>query len=170
MSKFFFGVTAMAVAFTFAAVETADAREGRFRARGQNGVVAGAAGPNGGGFLRGAGCGANDAGGTNCASGGVARGPEGGLAGRASTTTFNADGSAARQGGFAAQGPDGGSAISQGSATRNADGTYSGSRSTDLVASDGSTYQGDVTYDSATGVTRTTTCTDPTGAVVACPR
>jgi len=103
-------------------------------------------------------------------SAGAIRTPMGGRAVRGSTTTVNPDGSATRRGGFAAQGAQGGAVTSQGSSTLNADGTYSGSRTTNATGPQGQTYQGTTTYDSQNGVTRTTTCTDVTGAVIPCPR
>jgi hypothetical protein len=147
----------------------AEAREGRVKARGQNGVVAAGAGPNGGAYARGRGAVQNDNGSVTSASGAVARGPNGGRGARASTTTVNPDGSATHQGGFVAEGAQG-SVASSGSAARNADGTYSGARSTQATsATTGATYKGSTSYDSTTGVTRTATCTDAAGAAIVCP-
>jgi hypothetical protein len=101
---------------------------------------------------------------------GAVRTPGGGRAARGSTTTVNPDGSATRRSGFAAESAQGGVVTSQGSSTLNADGTYSGSRSTEATGAQGGTYQGSTTYNSETGVTRSATCTDPSGTVVPCPR
>lgn len=147
----------------------AEAREGRVKARGQNGVVAAGAGPNGGAAVRGRGAVQNDDGSVTAASGAAVRGPNGGRGARASTTTVNPDGSATRQGGFAAE-TDQGAIASSGSATRNADGTYSGSRATQATSAvTGNTYQGTTSYDPSTGITRTSTCTDASGAAITCP-
>jgi hypothetical protein len=164
-------LTAAALGLAFAvalAAPHADAREGRVKARGEHGAVAAGAGPNGGAFARGAGAKQNADGSVTAASGGVARGPNGAKAARASTTTVNPDGSASRRGGFAASGANGAIA-STGSTTRNADGTVDAQRTTEATGAKGS-YEGQTTYNSTTGVTRQTTCTDPSGAVVACPR
>lgn len=169
MSKLFTSLAVAAAALTLVAGSVAEARQGRVAARGQNGAVVAGAGPNGGAGVRARGCTQGDTSAT-CASGGAVRGPNGGRGARASTTTVNEDGSATRRSGLAAQGSDGGTLTSTGSTTRNADGTVNGARSTSATAADGSTYQGTTTYDPATGVTRTTTCTDASGAVVACPR
>lgn len=170
MNKTLTTALAATLAVTLIAAGVAEAREGRVRARGDKGVVTGVAGPNGGAAVRGRGAVQNPDGSVTAGSAAAARTPQGGRAARASTTTVNPDGSATHKGGFAAEGANGGTAVSQGSATRNADGTVSGSRSTQATAPSGATYQGTSSYDPATGVTRTTTCTNASGAVVACPR
>jgi hypothetical protein len=148
----------------------ADAREGRVRARGENGVVTGAVGPSGGATVRGRGAVQNPDGSVTAGSAGAVRTPAGNAAVRASTTTVNPDGSAVRRSGFAAQGANGASAVSEGTTTRNADGTYDSTRNTQATTATGNTYQGTTTYDPTTGVTRSTTCTDASGATIACPR
>jgi hypothetical protein len=157
-------------AMSLFAFDSADAREGRVKARGQNGVAAAGAGPNGGAFARGAGCVENQAGGQTCASGGAARTPNGSRAARASSTTVNPDGSATRRGGFAAKGANGGAVASTGATTRDADGNVSGQRETNATGAKGATYQGQVTYDSTNGLARTATCKNAEGVVVPCPR
>jgi len=169
MSKLFTSLAVAAAALTMVVADVADARQGRVAARGQNGAVVAGAGPNGGAGVRARGCTQGDTSAT-CASGGAVRSPNGDRGARASTTTVNEDGSATRTSGLAAQGADGGTLSSTGATTRNADGTVNGSRSSSATAPDGSTYQGATTYDPATGVARTTTCTDASGAVVTCPR
>jgi hypothetical protein len=169
MNRIALTMTLAAAALAFSMAGVAEAREGRIAARGQNGAVIAGAGPNGGAVVRGRGAVQNEDGSVTAGSAGAVRTPSGGRAARASTTTANPDGSATRRGGFAAEGANG-SVASSGSATRNADGTASGSRSTSATNAAGGTYQGTTTYDSATGITRTTVCTDPSGATVACPR
>lgn len=169
MSKLFTSLAVAAVTLTLAAADVAEARQGRIAARGQNGAVVAGAGPNGGAGVRARGCAQGETS-VTCASGGAVRGPNGGRGARASRTIVNEDGSATRNSGLAVRGADGGALTSTGSTTRNSDGTVNGSRSTSAIAADGSTYQGTTTYDPATGLTRTTTCTDASGAAVACPR
>ncbi len=170
MKKILLSTLAVTLATGLVATSVAEAREGRIRARGENGVAAAAAGPNGGAFARGRGAVQNQDGSVTSGSAGAIRTPQGARAVRGSTTTVNPDGSATRRSGFAAQSAQGGVVTSQGSSTLNADGTYSGARSTEATGPEGATYQGTTTYNPETGVVRSATCTDPTGAVVACPR
>jgi hypothetical protein len=159
---------ALAATVTFASV--ADAREGRVRARGENGVATAGAGPNGGAIVRGRGAVENPDGSVTAGSAGAFRGPNGAKGVRGSTTTVNPDGSATRRGGFAASGENG-SVQSSGSSSRSTDGSYTGQRSTTATsANTGNTYNSTTTYDPATGVNRTVTCTNASGAAIACPR
>jgi hypothetical protein len=163
---------AMAVFLALGLVGTsyAEAGAGRARARGDQGVVTATSGPNGGAATRSRGATQNADGSVTAGSAGAARTPQGGRAARGSTTTANPDGSATRTSRAAAEGANGGSASTQGATTRNADGTVTSSRETNGTNPQGGTYQGVTTYDPATGITRTTTCTNASGAQVACPR
>jgi hypothetical protein len=172
-SVFALATLAMVLASAFA-VENASA-EGRlhgWRSNAAGGVTAGGVhnvtGPLGGqrAGARGIitdGQGNGAAGGVNCARGAA------GQACRAGATTWNADGSVNHQSGATVQGANGGSATTQGGFTRNADGAVSGGRNTTATGAQGNTYSGETTYNSADGVSHTATCTDPSGAVIACP-
>mgnify|MGYP003334896465 CR=1 FL=1 len=151
------------------AATAADARTGRVKVRGTNGVASAAAGPNGGAVVRGRGWKQNSDGSVTAASGGAFRTPSGAIGGRASTTTVNPDGSATHSGGFAAQGPNG-AVKSQGSVARSADGTWSGGRSTSATnANTGNSYEGSTTIDPATGKpVHTGTCYDANGNAYSC--
>jgi hypothetical protein len=155
-----------ATILTFSMASIAEAQS-RAAVKGQRGAATAASG-EAGSTARARGCKPNESGGTTCGSAGAARGAAGGRGARASSTTTNPDGSATRTSRAGASGANG-SASTEGSATRNADGTASGSRSTQAQGAQGS-YAGETTYDSATGVTRTTTCTNAQGVQVACPR
>jgi hypothetical protein len=147
----------------------AQAAEGRIKARGANGMVAAGAGPNGGAYARGNGAMTNSDGSVTGVSGGAAYGPNGGWGARASTMTVNPDGSAARSGGFMAGGAQG-TITGAGSSGLNADGTYYGHRSTQATSAvTGNSYNAATSYDHATGVTHTGTCTGATGELFACP-
>lgn len=158
----------IALGVALVATVAADAQT-RGRTRTPNGVAAGASGPNGS-VVRGRGAVRNADGSVTTASGG-AYNTATGQGARAATTTVSPDGSATRRGGFAAQGTRG-SAASEGSVTRNADGTYSGGRaSTATSATTGNSYSGSTQIDPATGKpVRSGTCTNASGAVIACPR
>lgn len=169
MTKNALPLAGLALALTMAfAAPHADAREGRIKARGENGVAAAGVGPNGGAFVRGAGAVTNADGSVTSASGGAVRGPNGAKAARASSTTVNPDGSASRRSGFAAKGANGALA-STGAATRDADGTIDASRTTAATGAKGS-YEANTIYTTENGVTRQATCKDTAGVVVACPR
>lgn len=151
-------------------------------AEAQRVVRGGAAGPNGavaaqahtrqgpeGGRTAGARAVATDrqgnaiAGGINCASGAA------GAACRAGATTRAADGSLSRHGGVEAQGANGATLTSRGELTRDADGNVSAARNTQAAGENGSVAI-DSAYTTAGGGTRTVTCMDINGAVVACPQ
>lgn len=100
--------------------------------------------------------------GTQCARGAQ------GEACRAGYTTRTADGAINHESGAAFQGVNGASGSTQGAFTRNADGTYAGERSTSASGEQGS-YDATTTWNSENGASRSVTCTDPSGAVVACP-
>ena len=150
------------------------AAQGRVRVTRQNGEggvthVTGAnrVGPNGGQSVGARGVVTDGEGNGAAASGRCARGVQG-EACRAGNTTRTADGAVTHESGGAFQGANGASGSTQGGFTRNADGTYSGGRTTSATGANGA-YDAETTYDSENGVNRTVTCTDPTGAVVACP-
>jgi hypothetical protein len=168
MTRKFHQIAVAATIFVFAGVSVAEAAGGRVRARGDNGTVVTTAGPNGGAAARARGAVRNDDGSTTAGSSASARGPNGAEARRRSTTTVNPDGSATRSSEASAGGPLG-STSTQATTSRDAEGNVSGQRTTEASGAAG-TRQGQVTYDSATGVARTTTCTNSAGVVVACPR
>jgi hypothetical protein len=170
MNKTFLTVAVIGLALTISAASVAEAREGRVRARGDHGVGVAAAGPNGGAVVRGRGAVENPDGSVTAGRAGAVRTPEGGRAARASKTTVNPDGTAQRESGVVGQSAAGGVAQTSGETTRNADGTISSDRTTQAKAADGSTFSATTSYDAATGITRSTTCTNAAGAVVACPR
>lgn len=168
MKKFAMIAAALIAASTISVVEAS--AQGRVRGARVNeagGVTAGTAYNTGnragarGVITDGEGNGA--AGGASCAAGAAGR------ACRAGATTVTADGTVQHQSGAQAEGANGGVASTQGGFTRNADGTYSGARTTSATGAAGNSYNAQTTYDSTTGVTRSVTCTDPTGAVIACP-
>ncbi len=167
MARFSMLIPVLIGATVFASV-AADAQS-RGRVRTPNGVAAGATGPNGT-VVRGRGAVRNPDGSVTTASGGAYQ-TANGQGARGATTTVNPDGSATRRGGFAAEGTRG-SAASSGSVTRNADGTYSGGRTTTgTSATTGNSYNGSTQIDPATGKpVRSGTCTNASGAVIACPR
>lgn len=151
-------------------------------AEAQRVVRGGGAGPNGaaagqahtrqtpsGGRTAGARAAATDrqgnavAGGVNCAAGAA------GAACRAGATTRAADGSITHQGGVVAQGASGGTLNSKGELTRDADGNIAAARSTQAAGQNGSVNV-DSGYTTAGGGTRTVTCMDVNGVIVACPQ
>jgi hypothetical protein len=153
----------------FVMVGMAPAEAGRVGGRTGKGTMAAAGSAGGNSWARGRATTTNENGGKTVTSGGAFQGANGARGARASQTTVNADGSATSQSGFTASGARG-SASSQGSATRNADGTFNGARtSTATSAATGNTYNGSTSYDQ-NGVNRTATCTDASGATIACPR
>jgi hypothetical protein len=157
------------VALMLATTVAAEAAPNRVKTRGQNGVATVATGANGS-IARARGARMNSDGSVTAGSGGAFKTATGEGA-RASTTTINPDGSATRSGRFAASGAKG-SASSSSDVTRNADGTYSGGRtSTATSTATGNTFNGSTQIDPATGKpVRTSTCTNASGAVIACPR
>lgn len=171
--KSWFMAAAATLALTAFSIDSADA--GRLRGARQNaagGVTAGAVhntqGPNGGRSVGGRGVitdgqGNGAAGSANCASGAAGR------ACRAGYTTRSADGAVTHQSGAAFEGANGGSGSTQGGFTRNADGTYSGGRTTSATGAQGNSYNADTAYDSETGVSRSVSCTDASGAAISCP-
>jgi hypothetical protein len=164
-----FGLIAATTALMMTSV-AAEARPTRGKLVGPNGSISGVAGPNGG-TIRGRQTVQNADGSVTTASGRAFRTANGGKGYRAGTTTVNPDGSANRRSSAAANGPRGSAATSS-NVTRNADGSYSGGRSTTATrASTGNTYNGSTQIDPATGKpVRTATCTNASGAVIACPR
>ncbi|MBI1361221.1 MAG: hypothetical protein GC155_13170 [Alphaproteobacteria bacterium] len=171
MNKLTLAVAALLLASTFA-ISSADA-QGRIRgahARPGGGFAAGQAhhnvGPNGGERVGGRGIvtdgqGNAVAGSANCVSGSAGR------ACRAGKTTLSSDGAIARSGGVAVEGANGGTFATTGDFTHNADGTTAARNTTAQTAN--GTYTAQTTYNPETGKTRTVTCTNASGAVVACP-
>lgn len=106
----------------------------------------------------------------NAAAGGVscARG-EAGRACRAGATTVTGEGAVNHRSGAAVEGANGASAVTQGGFTRTQDGVVTGQRDTTLTDAEGNARSATTTYDSASGITRSVTCTNASGVVVACP-
>lgn len=95
--------------------------------------------------------------------------PNGGVGGRAGHTTVGADGSVEHRSGVATSGAKG-SVSSQGSSQRDADGNVTGARTTNATnAATGNSYQGQTSYDKATGVSHSASCFDAAGNAIACP-
>ncbi|MFZ3116716.1 MAG: hypothetical protein WA159_00200, partial [Variovorax sp.] len=89
-------------------------------------------------------------------------------ASRAGTNTRNADGSATHRSSLSANGSQG-SVQSSGSASRDASGTVTQSRSTTATnAATGNSVQSSSSYSKDTGLTRSATCYNAGGAVIAC--
>lgn len=160
--------TALVATIALPFVPAAQARQGAFIARGQNGVVSGAAGPRGA-AARGARTVTNADGSVTRRSGAAYRGANGSSGYRQSSTTANPDGSVSRSGTASANGARG-SASSAGGFTRNADGSWSGSRSTTATsAATGTSYSGSTSIDPATGKpVHSGGCTDAAGNAVSC--
>ena len=99
----------------------------------------------------------------------AAVGAQGGMAVRQGSTTRNADGSASHSGAVSAQNAQG-SLQSSGGVTRNADGTVTQARtSTATSAATGNSVQAQSSYSKDTGLSRSATCYDASGAAMACP-
>ena len=147
---------------------------GRLRHLNSAGGVTGVAGhafktPNGGAFANGHRVVTDGAGNVSGVSGGAGTTANGGEYKRAGQFSRSADGSINRQGGVEASGQQG-SVNSAGNITKTADGTVNGTRNTSTTnAQTGITKDSSTTYTTADGITHTATCTDATGASVACP-
>lgn len=125
-------------------------------------------GPYGGGIVRGRAVATDGQGNATTVRGGTARGPNGGTASRTGTNTRNADGSATHQSSLSASGSQG-SVQSSGSASRDASGNVTQSRSTSATnAATGNSVQSSSSYNQDTGLTRSATCYNASGAVIAC--
>jgi hypothetical protein len=159
-----------ATAGLFAMAATADARPTRAKAAGQNGSVTAIKGANGSG-VRARGAVKNADGSVTSGRTGAFQTANGAKGARGSTTTINPDGSANRRTARGATGARGSYGTTS-DVTRNADGTYSGGRSTNATSNaTGNTYNGSTQIDPATGKpVRSATCTNASGAVIACPR
>ena len=132
MMKSFKMMTAVAAMSAMMVAGTADAKQARVKARGQNGTVTAAANANGGAVVRGRGKVENADGSTTVASGGARRTAEGGRAVRAGTATYNdATGEYSSQRGGAVQAANGATASTQSSTsgTRGQGWTRTGSSS-----------------------------------------
>lgn len=102
-------------------------------------------------------------------SGGAFSGPNGAKGARGSSTVYGADGSVQHRSGMAASGSRG-SVQTSGGYTKSADGTIDQNRNTSMTnATTGNSYQGNTSYNSATGVSRTGTCYNAAGAEMPCP-
>jgi hypothetical protein len=172
MKRFAFAAASLLAMGSFA-VQAADAQVRRAGAsNGSGGVAAGQThdrtGPNGGRIVGGRGAAGDGqgnaiAGGANCAKGANAAGC------RAGVTTRSADGAAAHKSSVHVEGVNGRELTSAGSAAKTADGVISQGRTTSASGQNGSVTV-DGAYSSETGRTRTVTCSDASGAVVACPQ
>jgi hypothetical protein len=155
MKRFAFAMTSMLAMGAFA-IDAADAQVRRGGVRGDNGAAAGQVhdreGPNGGRVVGGRGI--------------VTDGQ--GNAAATSANTRSADGSMSHQSGLQASGANGGTLDSSGGFTRSADGTIDQGRTTTASGQSG-TVTVDGAYTSDAGRSRTVTCTDASGAVIACP-
>jgi hypothetical protein len=164
-------LTLIATTLGFALTSTvADARPVRGKIVGQNGSIATVKGTNGS-IVRGRGVVSNADGSVTTKRGAGYKTTAGGKGYRASSKTVNPDGSANRRSAAGFNGPRGSGSTSS-DVTRNADGSYSGGRSTTATsAATGNTYTGSTQIDPATGKpVRSATCTNASGAVIACPR
>ncbi len=132
-------------------------------------TVAGHEGPEGGVAGRARVTRSDGQGNVTTTGGSAFRGPNGAKGARAGTTTVNADGSASHTSGFAASGSKG-SVASKGSATRDAAGDVDQTRTTTATsATTGNSVKATESYNSETGVTRSATCYNASGATIACP-
>jgi hypothetical protein len=130
----------------------------------------GAKGPNGGAAV--AGLDVTTDGQGNAAGGRTVavKGPGGAMGARGDEWTHSAvDGRPQHQSGGAVSGARGKLASSD-SLTRGADGSVNGARNTTAIARSGATYQGQTTYDTGSGATHTSACTNTTRAVVPCTK
>ena len=102
-------------------------------------------------------------------SGAAVKGVNGGTAVRAGKTTLAADGSAQHQSGLSAQSAKG-SVESSGTASRDAAGNVTQARSSTLTsATTGDTMKTSSSYSKDSGVTRSASCYNASGASIACP-
>lgn len=161
------------MAFGSLAVEAAEAQrvDRGARANRAGGITAHQAhdreGPNGG-TLRGGrkvvtdGNGNAAAGAVNCAKG------DAGRACRAGVTTRTAEGELAHKSGIKVEGANGRELTSAGGFTKDAEGNIDQARTTEASGEKG-TVTVDKSYATGEGRSRTVTCADASGAVVACP-
>jgi hypothetical protein len=190
----------MMLALAAMPVDAASARFHRTNAAGGATVGADHAvtGSNGGSYVGGHVAAGDGKGGAGVAQAGRVTGSNGARFARAGKTTRQADGSVTHNSGFNASGARG-MAESQGTFNRSADGTAASSRTTTVTGtaggnasttrnfdrtasgttaerdtmatnSAGSSYKGQTTYNSQTGVTHMSTCANASGQVAACPR
>lgn len=111
----------------------------------------------------------DEAGNTHIVGGSSFQTPGGASGARAGTTTYNSDGSVQHRSGMTASGTRG-SVTSNGGYTVSAEGDVSQSRSTTVTnASNGNTYQGNLSYDQSNGLNHSGTCYDATGKQISCP-
>lgn len=127
------------------------------------------AAPGGRGVLRGRSVTTDGQGHGSVSSGAAVVGPNGATAVRQGQSARNADGTASHSSSIAAQG-DRGTLQSTGAATRNADGSVTQGRTTTATsAATGNSVQTNSTYNPDTGLNRSATCFDASGAAMACP-
>lgn len=125
-------------------------------------------GPNGA-VLRGRTVTTDGQGNASVSTRGAAVGAQGGVAVRQGSTTRSADGSASHSGSLSAQNAQG-SLQSSGGATRNGDGSVTQARtSTATSAATGNSVQTQSSYSKDTGLSRSATCYDASGAAMGCP-
>ena len=96
------------------------------------------------------------------------QGANGASARRSGSFSRNADGSASQQSSASATLANGATGSTSGSLSRSADGTVNGSRSSSATLANGNSYNGSTTVQNG-AVTHAGTCTDASGAVIACP-
>ena len=171
MKRFAFAAAGLLAMGAFT-IQAADAQVRRGAVRGaEGGAAVGQAhdrvGPRGGEVAGARGAvvspnGAAAAGSVNCARGQNAAGC------RAGATTRTADGEINHQSGVHAEGVNGRELTSTGGLTKSADGTVDQGRTTTASGANGSVTV-DGAYTSGSGRSRTVTCSDASGAVVACP-
>lgn len=166
-------ICATLLATSLAAADAQAAHRTVVRQNAEGGVTAteamGRRGPNGAGVRRARGVATDGAGNATARSAAAVRGPNGGMARRAGSTQVNSDGSATHQSNVQATGAHGSTVQSSGSATRSADGSVTQSREASATnARTGNSVRSSVSYDSNTGVSRSATCYDASGAVIAC--
>lgn len=170
MKRFTFAAAGLVVMSSFA-IQAAEAQVRRGAVHGDRGIAAGQVhdriGPQGGRIVGGRGVVADGqgnaaAGSINCARTPRAQGC------RAGATTRTADGTVNHRSGFAVEGETR-SATSQGGFSKSADGSIDQGRSTTATGQNGSVTV-DSAYSTGNGHSRTVTCSDASGAIVACPQ
>jgi hypothetical protein len=97
-----------------------------------------------------------------------AEGANGGEIARAGKTVRSAEGEVAHRSGISVEGPEGRELESAGGFTKDADGNIEQARTTEASSEKGAVTV-DKAYSSDTGRTRTVTCANAAGEVVACP-
>lgn len=171
MKRFTIAVATL-IAAGLLASQAAEAQVARGHVRLPSGAAAGGqihkrTGPDGGTLIGGRraardGHGNAVVGGANCATGAA------GQACRAGRTTRTADGTVTHRSGVDIDGANGRALTSTGDFTKSADGAITHDRTTSASGANGSVTI-DKSYATGTGRTRTATCANAAGEVVACP-